>query len=155
LFSLLWPLLTPRDQDVNNFESTLYQKWGGGVCVLTPGAISDTLHILPVNTMYMFLKISYVSIFDGYMKKCKIGFFFHMLQVILNFPTLRNLRPQALVQRNISYQKHQLLVRGLGNMSSDTVNGDRMLLWIFFGEHKNADSCQLMQKNKKCNWQKF
>jgi hypothetical protein len=25
-FSLLWPLPTPRDHDVNNSESTLYQK---------------------------------------------------------------------------------------------------------------------------------
>jgi hypothetical protein len=59
--------------------------------------------------------------------------------------TLRDLGPQTLVSRSISYQQHQFLMRGLGDISSDIQtevqrdghNGDGMLHENFFGKHKN------------------
>jgi hypothetical protein len=40
--------------------------------------------------------------------------------------TLRNLGPQALVLKNICYEQHQFLMRGLGDMSSDGQTDGRM-----------------------------
>jgi hypothetical protein len=55
--------------------------------------------------------------------------------------TLSDLGPQTLVSRNICYQQHQFLMRGLRDMSSDRrtdgqITATVMLPRNFFGKHK-------------------
>jgi hypothetical protein len=110
---------------------------------LTSGVISNVLHILPVPHCICFWRV-YVNTFDSYMKKywnwILLNIFLSNLE--LSKMTLRYLGPQAIVSRNICYQQHQFLKRGLGDMSladgwTDGHNGDSMLPRNFFREHEN------------------
>jgi hypothetical protein len=68
--------------------------------------------------------------------------------------TLKDLGPQALVSKNIYYQQHQFLMRGLGNMSSDGHTGDSMLTPNFFGKYKSMAKIKVFV-DRQTNRQKY
>jgi hypothetical protein len=67
--------------------------------------------------------------YDQFLIKCELHIwrnieirFFNMLELELSKMTLSDLGPEALVSRNICYQQHQFLIRGLEDMSLNGQN---------------------------------
>jgi hypothetical protein len=123
-----------RDGNLNKFldiQQFPVPGWWG----LPPAALSDALYILPA-TLDMFLKISHQYLLWFYEEMFKwIVLSKALSDLQLSRVTLRDFGQQTLVSRNICYQRHQCLMRSLGDMSSDGRterrtdghNGDTML----------------------------
>jgi hypothetical protein len=101
---------------------------------LTLGVISNVLCILHVaHGIYtgMYLKILCQYLWRLYEEMLKLNSFRYSLgDLELSKMTLKYLGPQALISRNICYQQHQFLMRGLGNELRQTNWILSNILWV-------------------------